>query len=213
MQLEKGNLRPRSSDTFSHFLAQKVCASRQQKVWVQLTCRKLWKWSLMGHLLQQKISDPNSGRRNFYRQHHTFFGCPKLCWKMSNFCFEKNTIFFKVFDQEAVLSVIYANPHSWGCKKVSGTDPTYSNWAQRPPSASVIDSRPVSGRKPAILLMPEWLRENSPDDLYADPKLGNRRTHSNLSQITVVCDYLTYKRVWDYFLKKCKNALFEHNFL
>jgi len=132
---------------------------------------------------------------------------------MANFCFEKNTIFFKLFDQESVLSVIYANPRSWGCKKVSGIDPTYSNWAQRPPSASVIDSRPVSGRKSAILLMPEWLRENSPDGLDTNPKLGNCRLHPNLSQITVVCDYIQYKSVWHDFFEKSKMSVFYYHFL
>ena len=72
-------------------------------------------------------------------------------------------------------------------------------------------SRPlesISGRKSAILLMPGWHRENSPEDLNADPKLGNCRLHPNLSQITVVCDYLQYKSVWHDFLKNPKFQYF-----
>ena len=41
----------------------------------------------------------------------------------------------------------------------------------------------------------EWPQKNSPEDLYADPKLGNRRIHLNPSQIAVVCDCLQYKSV------------------
>ena len=142
-----------------------------------------------------------------------FFWLRKNVLRKCHIFSRKKLNFFKLFDWKIVLKVISANPRSWGCKKVLGIDPTYSNWAQRLPSASVIDFRPVSGRKSAILLMPEWLRENSPEDLFAVPKLGNRRIHPNPSQITVVCDYLTYKHVWDDFLKKWKNALFEHNLL
>ena len=126
---------------------------------------------------------------------------------------QKKNDFFKLFDQEAVLSVFYANPRSWRCKKVSRIDSTYSNLRQRLPPASVIDFRSVSGRKSAILLMSEWLRENSPDGLDTNPRLGNRRTHPNLSQITVVCNYIQYKSVWHDFFEKSKMSVFYYHFL
>ena len=100
----------------------------------------------MGHLLHQKISAPNKFLGVEISSGNTpdFSGVQNYAENGKLLLQNKND-FFKLFDQEAVLSVIYANPRSWGCKKVSGIDPTYSDWAQRPPSASVIDSRPKIG--------------------------------------------------------------------
>ena len=68
---------------------------------------------------------------------------------------------------------------------------------------------PISGPQgPKNPLCPEWPQKNLPEDLYADPKLGNCRIHPNPSHIAVVCDYLTYKSVCDDFLTNPKFQYF-----
>jgi len=83
------------------FSLKKVCAAPQQKVSVVLTCHKVWKWSPMGHLVQRKILAQNFGRRNFYRQHPTYSGGPKIGWKMAHFFLRKNTIFSEFLTEKS----------------------------------------------------------------------------------------------------------------
>ena len=97
------------------------------------------------------------------------------------------------------LSVISANPLSWGCKKVSGIDPTYSNPVQELPPAGGTNFWSVSGQKSAIFRLKCLRLGNSP----VDPRLGIFRKHFYLPQITISYQILCNLRAKStFFLEK-----------
>ena len=151
--------------------------------------------------------------RKFLKATFHFLRLEKILLKKCKNSCRKKIKFFKLFVWEIVLKLIWAHPRSQGCKKVSGIDSTLWKWSQRLSPAAPVDFRPDSGQKLHFCWCKTPLEERSPELPNTNPKLRNCRLHPNTSHVTVVCDYLTCKRVRDTFFAKMKNLGFQLNFL
>ena len=207
--IEKGNLRSGSGEQFCYFQTKcfvhdHVNDHGSYEVKINSQCVLL-----IVIVAAKTFSCRKKLFRNFWRQHSTSCGSEKMCQKSAIFLVEKSC-FFQTF---------WLKNRFWGyLSKLSqlGVQKGVRNRSHILKSGSEAFlgrcGRFPAGYRPksTILLMPKWHRQNSPEGLYADPKLGNCRIHPNPSQIAVDCNYLKCKLVWDDFSKKCKNVLFSY---